>query len=307
MFSLQCVLAPMPGSRLPRMFPHSQAVGSMITFAQSIGPRLTFDPASPHFASLSLWQAHTGDNLDAAWRVAEHRRIANIARDLGLVYALTNGARCADAACVILTQYADAYRNYEGAGQARGWMLKGRVFSQALTEALWAVPILHAYDLVRVTLTSEQTAQIVDGLLRPLATTMTQAQDELVYQQKNLKGNYNAWLIAVLGLLGYTLGENALVSRAIDGDAGFCAHLDAAILPDGFEYEGTPYYHNFVALAYTILAEAARANARDLYAVRGAQRQSIESMWRALASIAYSDGSILRSMMAHTIGKCVRA
>ncbi|MBI5302857.1 MAG: alginate lyase family protein [Chloroflexi bacterium] len=253
---------------------------------------LTFDPGSPHTHRCLFGEMHTGEKLDAAWRVAEHRRIANTARDLGLVYAMSGDARYADAALAILAQYADAYREYAGAGEARDWMLKGRVFNQALTEALWAIPILHTYDLVRAALTREQDARIADGLLRPLAETMTTAQDQLVCQEKNLKSNYNAWLIAVLGLLGYALDDKTLVARALDSDAGFCAHLGVAILPDGFEYEGTPYYHNFVALAYTILAEAARANGRDLYAVRGAQGQSIELMWRALASLAYADGTM---------------
>jgi len=253
---------------------------------------LVFDPGSPLTHRCLAGEIHTGEKLDAAWRVAEHRRIANLARDLGLVFALTDDARYANAARAILIQYADAYLNYTGAGQAQTWMLKGHVFNQALTEALWAVPIVHAYDLVRATLSREQNAHIVAQLLRPLVETMMNAQDQLVHQEKNLKSNYNAWLIAVLGLLGYALDDAKLVSRAIDSDAGFCAHLSAAILPDGFEYEGTPYYHNFVALAYSILAQAALANGHDLYAVRGAQGQSIELLWRAFASLAFADGTI---------------
>jgi len=250
---------------------------------------LAFDPDSPQMHRCLFGEMRAGEKPDAAWRVAEHRRIANVARDLALVYALTDDCQYADAACEILMQYARAYRNYAGASDAREWMLRGRVFNQALTEALWAVPIIHSYDLIRRSLAQEQDAKIVERLLRPLGETMTIAQDELVYRQKNLKSNYNAWLMAVLGLLGYALGDDALVERACDS---FRAHLAAAILPDGFEYEGTPYYHNFVALAHSILAEAARANGRDLYAERAPQGQSIESMWRAFASLAFADGSI---------------
>ena len=255
---------------------------------------LAFDPASPFVHCCPHGETRTGGvaKLDAAWRVLEHRRLANAARDLALIFALTDEHTYANAACEILIQYARLYANYAGAEAAPAWMLKGRVFQQALTEAIWAVPIAQAYDLIRISLYEEQNTQIVNALLRPIVGTLTIAQDDLVNQQKKLKSNYNAWLIAALGSLGYTLRDPILVERAIDSPAGFRAHLAAAILPDGFEHEGTPYYHNFVALAYTILAEAAHANDRDLYVERGPNGQSIEAMWRTFAALAFPDGTI---------------
>ena len=251
---------------------------------------LTFDPHSPHAHRCLCGETHTGEKLDAGWRVLEHRRIAAAARDLALIFTLTDEPLYADAAREILAQYARQYNQYAGADDARAWMLKGRVFNQALTEAIWTIPIAHAYDLIRDALSPQEDAHIVGGLLQPIVATLTRAQDNEFAH--NPKSNYNAWLIAALGLLGYALGDHALVERAIDGPTGFRAHLTAAVLPDGFEYEGTPYYHNFVALAYTLLAEAARANGRDLYAERGSEGQSIEAMWRAFASLAFADGSI---------------
>jgi hypothetical protein len=254
---------------------------------------LAFDPTSPYAHCCPIGgETRIGETLDAGWRVYEHRRTANAARNLALIFALTDEHTYAHAACEILMEYAHRYSNYAGADAAPGWMLKGRAFQQALTEAIWAIPIAQAYDLIRVSLYEDQDRQIVNALLRPMVGTLTTAQDELVDRQQKLKSNYNAWLLAALGLLGYALRDPVLVERAIDGPAGFRAHLAAAILPDGFEYEATPYYHNFVALAYTILAEAARANARDLYAERGPAGQSIEKMWRAFAALAFADGTI---------------
>ncbi|MBM3127700.1 MAG: alginate lyase family protein [Chloroflexi bacterium] len=254
---------------------------------------LAFDPATPHAHRCPVGgETRAGEKLDAAWRVIEHRRLANAARDLALVFALTDDRAYADAAGAILTQYAQRYSNYTGADAAPAWMLKGRAFQQALTEAIWAVPIAQTFDLIRATLTPEQETLIVNAFLRPLIGTLAVAQDDLVQQQNRLTSNYNAWLLAALGLLGYALRDQMLIERAISSPAGFRAHLAAAILPDGFEHEATPYYHNFVALAYTILAEAARANDRDLYGERGPDGQSIEAMWGAFASLAFADGSI---------------
>jgi hypothetical protein len=253
---------------------------------------LAFDPASPHAHRCPVGgETREGEKLDAAWRVLEHFRIANAMRDLALVYALTEERAYAEEARNLLSQYARAYSTYAGAESAPTWMLKGRAFQQALTEAIWAVRIAQTYDLVHATLV-EQDTRIINALLRPMVGTLITAQDELVQQQKKLKSNYNAWLIAALGLLGYALRDPVLVERAIDSPIGFRAHLAAAILPDGFEYEATPYYHNFVALAYTILAEAAHANGRDLYAERGPDGQSIEKMWHAFAALAFADGTI---------------
>ena len=102
---------------------------------------LTFDPASPFVHRCPHGETRTGEKLDAAWRVLEHRRIANAARDLALIFALTDEHTYANAACEILMQYAHLYANYTGADTAPAWMLKGRAFQQALTEAIWAVPI----------------------------------------------------------------------------------------------------------------------------------------------------------------------
>ncbi len=253
---------------------------------------LVFNPDSPQSHRCPHGETHTGEKFDAAWRVHEHRRLVTTARDLALTCALTGEGAYANAARDILVQYADAYAGYAAAGDAQAWMLKGRAFHQALTEALWAVPIAHAFDLIHATLSPKDEVQIITRLLRPIVDTLTASQDELVLHQNQLKSNYDAWLIAALGCLGYALCDDALVEHAVEGPAGFRAHLAAAILPDGFEYEGSPYYHNFVALAYTLLAEAARANGRDLYAVRGPKGQSIQGMWHALASLAFVDGQL---------------
>jgi hypothetical protein len=63
-------------------------------------------------------------------------------------------------------------------------------------------------------------------------------------------------------------------------------------LADGLEFEGTPYYHNFVLLADLILAEAAKANGTNLYAVTGTKGQTLVSMGTAFASLAWPDGVI---------------
>ncbi|HSH81594.1 MAG TPA: heparinase II/III family protein [Herpetosiphonaceae bacterium] len=253
---------------------------------------LIFDPASPRVHRCRHGEIRSDERIDAAWHAVYHRFVAAQARDLALVAAVAGDTAAAAAARRILLDYARRYAEYAGDREARPWMLAGRAFNQALTEALWAVPLAQSYDLLRPTLSSDDARMIDQGLLRPVAATLAAAQDDLVGRQGKLRSNYNAWLLTALGCLGYALDDSPLVDRAIDGPAGFKRHLAVAILPDGFEYEGSPYYHTFVALAYTILAESSRANGRDLYIERGPAGQSIEATWHAVASLAWPDGSI---------------
>ncbi|MGB1287676.1 MAG: heparinase II/III domain-containing protein, partial [Aggregatilineales bacterium] len=126
---------------------------------------------------------------------------------------------------------------------------------------------------------------------RPISETLCSAHDILI-EQNRLKSNYTAWLLAAIGQLAFALDDADLVERVTNDKTGFPAHIDAAILPDGMEHEATPYYHNFVALAYGILAETCASNGIDLYTISGTGKQTIDSLWDAFARIAYADGTI---------------
>ncbi|MGB1249519.1 MAG: alginate lyase family protein [Candidatus Promineifilaceae bacterium] len=228
---------------------------------------------------------------DEAWLAWRHREFADMSREIAIAYALTGEPRYLAEVERVLRHYVAFYTNFEGADSAESWMLTARVFNQALTEALWAIPLIHAYDLVSADLSSDFQQQIEHEFLRPLAGTMAIAQDSLI-EKDHVESNYMAWFNAALGCLGYTLGEPEYIARAIDGDGGFIKHISAGVLADGKQYEVTPYYHNFVVLAYQILAEAAASNGRDLYAVRGEQGQSITSMCQALTQCTLPDGTI---------------
>ncbi|RMF03930.1 MAG: hypothetical protein D6768_04690 [Chloroflexi bacterium] len=232
-----------------------------------------------------------GKKYDAAWRVWRHRQIADLAREAALAYVVLGVESGRETAVSILAQYAGFYSRLDGQSDAETWMLTGHAFNQALTEALWAIPLIHTYDLVADTLDSTLQAQLTQDLWQPLANVMTRAQDKLIAQNR-IESNYMAWLNVTIGCLGFALNDPALIERAVQPPAGFTAHLDKAIFADGLEYEGSPYYHNFVLLAYLILAEAAKVNNVNLYTVTGSQGQTLTGMGCAFAQLAWPDGSI---------------
>ncbi|MBE2220717.1 MAG: heparinase II/III family protein [Anaerolineae bacterium] len=261
---------------------------------------LTYDGNLPDKHMCPEGHVLVGEKYDAAWRVWRHRQLADLAREAGMAYQVLGSesgrenvcAAYAETAVSILNQYADFYTRLDGRADAESWMLTGHAFNQALTEALWAVPLIHAYDLVVDTLTTAQQERLKRDLWEPLTAVITRAQDNLIAQDK-VESNYMAWLNVTLGCLGFALNDTALVDRAIEAPAGFKPHLEQAIWADGLEYEATPYYHNFVLLADLILAEAAKTNGIDLYSVTDSQGQSITSMGCAFAQLAWPDGSIV--------------
>ncbi len=252
---------------------------------------LVYDGDTPNVHRCPAGDTCEGAKYDEAWLAWRHRQIADMSRDTALAYAVTGEGRYLTEVERVLLHYAAFYAESAGADSAESWMITARVFNQALTEALWAIPLIHAFDLVADALTWNNKQQIVRDFLCPLAETMAAAQDALI-KKDHVESNYMAWFNAALGCLGYTLSEREFVERAIDGEGGFIRHLSVGVLADGMQYEITPYYHNFVVLAYQILAEAARANGRDLYTVRGEQGQSIQGMWRALTKLTLPDGTI---------------
>lgn len=229
--------------------------------------------------------------IHAAWLALRHRELADAARDLALAARLFDNAQFAEAAWEILTTYAALYEAFAAGREAQPWMLTGKAFHQALTESLWAVPIVYAFDWVAPMVSEAERAHVRDTLLRPIATTLATAHAQLI-EQNRVESNYTAWLNAALGCLGVVLEDEALISRVLDGPGGFYRHINLAVRADGLEYEGSPYYHNFVVLAYVILAEALLSRGVDLYAFTGSKGQSIRAMWDAFAALAAPDGSI---------------
>jgi oligo-alginate lyase len=252
---------------------------------------LIFNLSSPDKHFCSAGDVYEGAEYDAAFRVFAHRHYADLARDSAVLFQVTSEHRYLDATLKILLCYADLYTGYKGNQQSQKWMTAGRVFQQALTEAIWTVPLAQSFVLVAEECSNQQSEHIKNNLLKSLTDVLLRAHRELIKQDR-LNSNYNAWLISGLGHLGFALNDNALVQLAIEEPGGFSAHLNAAILPDNMEHEGSPYYHNFVAWAYTLLAETALSHGINLYEVTGSQGQSIQGMWASLASLMWADGTI---------------
>ncbi|MEU4480199.1 heparinase II/III-family protein [Micromonospora sp. NPDC023966] len=179
-----------------------------------------------------------------AWTVLAHQACARRIR------TLARSPRPADraAAARLLGGYAERYAALGGAAHAGAaeWMLRGRLFHQALTEAIWAVTVGQAARALRAA--GDPLPAEVTGLLDGLAGAAAQARGSLVADGR-FDSNYTAWLIAA----------GAVCSGRpewLTGPYGLHAHVLAAVRPDGWEWEAATYYHHFVLRAYLVALDA---------------------------------------------------
>ncbi|MFJ6433045.1 heparinase II/III family protein [Streptomyces sp. NPDC091416] len=186
------------------------------------------------------------DAVRGAWLVLSHQAWARHLRVLA-----HRGER--EEAVARLVEYTALYEELATArhGEAQGWMLRGRLFHQALTDAIWAVNIGHTV----VTLAERGTDDLFRAL--PLLDSLERAALDarsVLIGKGQLASNYTAWLNAA----GVAAGRAAAAVRGqewdggkewLEGDSGLYAHLRVAVAEDGWEWEGSTYYHGFVLRA----------------------------------------------------------
>lgn len=208
----------------------------------------------PHGCRLS------GAELDGAWRVLSHQACARTLRTSARRYLRTGDAGDRALAVGLVHDYVEVYREVLAAGwssSSQEWMLRGKLFSQALTESIWGVAVadgvlalatgsvVHGHDAADL--------QPARDLLTPLSETVHAARRTLVEERGELRNNYTAWLDAAGAL--FARASSALGDEAADleqwqeGPHGLHAFLEAAVGDDGWEWEGSTYYHLFVLRA----------------------------------------------------------
>ncbi|WP_020620408.1 S-layer homology domain-containing protein [Paenibacillus daejeonensis] len=216
---------------------------------------LVYNYDSPH-AHLcpSDGQMHTGEQVDAGWRFTTHTLNVQAARNLAIVYALTDEVKYASKAKEILVNYAKLYPEYPLQAQ------NGRLFYQSLDEAVQMIELVHAYDLIESSgvLSEAEKQDIEQNLFAPSARTL-QAYDVG-------KSNWQTWHNAAIGTIGAVLEDEALMEHSVNGRSGFHFQMTNSVLSDGFWYEGAIGYHVYAQYALLHHAIGLRGMGYDLFA-----------------------------------------
>lgn len=230
-----------------------------------------------------------GEPYRGAWLVMKHQSYARYALQAAAVYAGTHDERYAKWSMDILLRYAEQFPKYPVHPEAESWMLKGRAFHQALTEAIWATTLLRAYLLLQDVggaAVGVEALERLEPFFTMLEESMTQSRMLLVHEQKKPESNYTAWLNAALACLYARRNDTERLKELVEGEGGLKHHLTIGVNPDQLEYEGSTYYHVFVLRAYFILAEMAERLGIDLYSITGEKGQSFEGMLDVMVTLA---------------------
>jgi len=202
------------------------------------------------------------EDVRGAWLVLSHQAWARRADVQAYRAARTDDPVARDEAVALLTGLADVYARVAMGGeneQAQGWMLRGRLFQQALTDAIWSVSIGHAaWSLAG---TRPGGAPELHPLLPVLdqAVEAARAGRQHLVDDGHFTSNYTAWLNASGRVCGVaaSLIRGETPSTGVDddwvgGEYGQIAHMLASTTRGGWEWEATTYYHGFVLRAYLL-------------------------------------------------------
>ena len=198
-------------------------------------------------------------DFDGNGIAAAHGRLAQQVVDHGLVFQVTGDARHARKAREILLAYADRYLTYPLHNNQGKPGPGGRVASQSLSEADWLTTFTQGADLVWSTLSEADRTALADKVLRP-------GLQESVLPRRlgihNIQCHHNS----AIGAIGFLLGDEALISKAIDDPKnGYRYQMEKGVLDDGMWTEGASGYHFYTIQGTWALTEAARHCGRDLY------------------------------------------
>lgn len=187
----------------------------------------------------------------------------------GLLYQIGGDARYARFVRDMLEKYAVLYPTL-GAHPLNKNQSAGKLFHQSLNDATWLVAASIAYDGVRPALTPAERSRFETNVFRPMAEWLSTEHAE----EFDRIHNHGTWAAASVGMLGYVLGDTALVNRALygtkrNGTGGFLRQLDLLFSPDGYYMEG-PYYIRYALMPFFYFAEAIHRKqpALGIYAYR---------------------------------------
>lgn len=235
-----------------------------------------------------------GEPFRGAWLVFKHQALARFALQASAVYAATGDNRYAQMTVDIILEYARMYPRFPIHPDASSWMLKGRVFHQALTESIWASVIVRSVLLLKDAgyAFAEEHWGLITQFASMLEANLTESHQVLVFEKRTPESNYTAWLFAALCAVCAVTDNERGMRSLIEAEGGFAHHLSIGVYADRFEYEGSVYYHVFVLRAYLIAVEMAGRLGIDLYRLRGSKGQSIEHMADLLAELADDCGRL---------------
>lgn len=184
----------------------------------------------------------------------------------GIMYQLTGNKAYAQFVRTMLMKYAEMYPTL-GLHPAVRSETPGKLFWQALNEAVWLVHTANAYDCVYDFISNADRKVIEKNLFYPIADFISNG-NPANYAVFNKMHNHGTWATASVGMIGYVMGDKNLVDMALygskkDGKTGFIRQLNVLFSPDGYFTEG-PYYQRYAIWPFMTFAQVIENNQPEL-------------------------------------------
>ena len=189
----------------------------------------------------------------------QHKKNYLAMYEASTLYQITKDSRYAKFVRDMLSAYAELYPRL-GLHPVERSSSRGRLFWQTLNESVWLLHSIQAFDAIADTLSSDERALIVNGVLLPMATFLSDGQPKTFDKIHN----HATWAAAAVGMVGYALERKDLVDKALygldkSGNSGFMRQLELLFSPDGYYNEG-PYYHRYALMPFVLFAQAIENN-----------------------------------------------
>jgi hypothetical protein len=219
-------------------------------FCPEHGVQFVFDAASPTAHRCPLDQAIWREaRFDAAWRWFVNNRLSEAAIRLALLGRLTGETQQVTRVQQILHDYARHYAGYrQGLHSPPN---PGIATFTTLDEAVWILPLVWAFDLIRAMLSQDEVDYLTTQLFAPAA-------EHLISHHFAGIHNFACWHNAAIGTIGVALQRPDLVDFAVHGEYGFTRQLKEGVLADGLWFEGSFSYHFYTLAALLALTKATR-------------------------------------------------
>lgn len=230
---------------------------------------------------------YTDERTNAAYRTYLNYRIDKDCLTLAKAYAYTNQQKYAERVRQILLNLASLYPKFERHDR---WGRKGilavvggKRYAQNLDEAVSAIDLASAYDLVSDSFCfSDEDRRICEKLLQDIVREILKYQ--IFHGGRN---NHQTWFNAAYAVVGLVTSEPSLIKEAIHGRYGLIYQINNSITEDGLWYEGTIAYHFYALSAIQYTLDAVKRIGWDF-----SKNERLKSMWFGPVNLAYPDGRL---------------
>ncbi|MFA6540065.1 MAG: heparinase II/III family protein [Bacteroidota bacterium] len=219
----------------------------------------------------------------------KHKQNYNEMYLAGILFQVTKDEKYAQFIRAMLIQYAKLYptlKNHPAGTSAT----VGRLFWQTLNETVWLVHTSQAYDCIYDWLQPADRKLFETNIFRPMAKFFI--EDHI--KEFDRIHNHGTWTLTAVGMIGYVMGDQDLVDKALYGskktrEFGYFRQLDLLFSPDGFYSEG-PYYVRYAMMPFFLFAQAVDNNQPELK-VFEYRDQILKKAFYSAMQLTYTNGA----------------